>query len=89
MPNAHWSDPAVVRHDEAGVATYYVVTSSIETSPNLQVPELPPAHLPPAAMSNSSVMSHPSSGLQILRSTDLVNYDVVGSVSRLWCGLQT
>jgi beta-xylosidase len=52
MPNAHWSDPSVVRHGN----TYYVVTSSIETTPSLQ----------------------------ILRSTDLVNYDVVGSVSRHW-----
>ena len=52
MPNAHWSDPAVVRHG----GDYYVVTSSIETTPSLQ----------------------------ILHSTDLVNYDVVGSVSRHW-----
>jgi beta-xylosidase len=52
MQNAHWSDPSVVRVGN----TYYVVTSSIETTPSLQ----------------------------ILRSTDLVNYDVVGSVSRHW-----
>jgi beta-xylosidase len=52
MPNAHWSDPAVVRHGN----DYYVVTSSIETSPSLQ----------------------------ILHSTDLVNYDVIGSVARHW-----
>ena len=52
MPNAHWSDPAVVRHNN----DYYVVTSSIETTPSLQ----------------------------ILHSTDLVNFDVIGSVSRHW-----
>ena len=46
------SDPAVLRH---GV-DFYVVTSSIETTPSLQ----------------------------ILHSTDLVNYVVVGSVSRFW-----
>ena len=47
MPNAHWSDPAVVRHNN----DYYVVTSSIETTPSLQ----------------------------ILHSTDLVNFDVIGT----------
>ena len=52
MPNAHWSDPAVLRTG----SDYYVVTSSIETTPSLQ----------------------------ILHSTDLVNYDVIGSVSRHW-----
>lgn len=52
MPNAHWSDPAVLRHGPE----YYVVTSSIETTPSLQ----------------------------ILRSTDLVNFAVIGSVSRHW-----
>lgn len=52
MMNAHWSDPSVLRVN----TTYYLVTSSIETSPNLQ----------------------------IMESTDLVNWDVVGSVSRLW-----
>ena len=53
MPNAHWSDPAVMRH---GSRDYYVVTSSIETTPSMQ----------------------------ILHSTDLVNFDVIGSVSRHW-----
>eukprot|EP01047_Picozoa_sp_COSAG01_P048033 COSAG01_NODE_4643_length_4856_cov_13.233971_2_plen_317_part_00 len=52
MPNAHWSDPSVLRHG----SEYFVVTSSIETTPSLQ----------------------------ILRSTDLVNFDVIGSVSRHW-----
>ena len=33
MMNAHWSDPDIVRVGDA----YYVVTSSIETSPNLQI----------------------------------------------------
>jgi xylan 1,4-beta-xylosidase len=56
MPNAHWSDPSVLRHDEDGVATYFIVTSSVETTPNLQ----------------------------ILRSTDLVNWVVVSSVMRYW-----
>lgn len=56
MPNAHWSDPSAVRHDENGVPTYYIVTSSVETTPNLQ----------------------------ILRSTDLVNWVVVSSVLRYW-----
>jgi hypothetical protein len=59
MPNAHWSDPAVLRVG----SDYYVVSSSIETSPNLQ----------------------------ILHSLDLVNWDVVGSVSRYWyvmCGMR-
>lgn len=46
------SDPAVLRHGN----DFYVVTSSIETTPSLQ----------------------------ILHSTDLVNYAVVGSVSRHW-----
>ena len=52
MPNAHWSDPSVVRVGNL----YYCVTSSIETTPSMQ----------------------------ILESADLVNWDVVGSVSRLW-----
>jgi beta-xylosidase len=52
MPNAHWSDPSVVRVGNL----YYCVTSSIETTPSMQ----------------------------ILQSADLVNWDVVGSVSRLW-----
>ena len=51
-PNAHWSDPSVVRRGR----DYYVVFSSIETVPSLQ----------------------------ILHSTDLVNWDVAGSVSRHW-----
>ena len=33
MPNGHWSDPDIVRVG----AEYFVVTSSIETSPNLQI----------------------------------------------------
>ena len=33
MPNAHWSDPSALRHGNA----YFVVTSSIETTPSLQV----------------------------------------------------
>ena len=52
MPNAHWSDPSVVRVGNL----YYCVTSSIETTPSMQ----------------------------ILVSADLVNWDVAGSVSRLW-----
>lgn len=52
MSNAHWSDPAALRHG----SDYYVVTSSIETTPSLQ----------------------------ILHSTDLVNFAVIGSVSRHW-----
>lgn len=52
MPNAHWSDPSVVRVGNM----YYCVTSSIETTPSIQ----------------------------IMASADLVNWDVIGSVSRLW-----
>ena len=52
LPNAHWSDPSAVRVG----ATYFVVTSSIETTPSIQV----------------------------LQSTDLVNWALVGSVSRSW-----
>ena len=33
MPNAHWSDPSVVRVGNL----YYCVTSSIETTPSMQV----------------------------------------------------
>ena len=50
MPSGHWSDPSIVRVENS----YYVVVSSIETTPQLQ----------------------------ILHSTDLVNWDVVGSVLR-------
>ena len=52
MPNAHWSDPAVVRSG----GDYFLASSSIETSP----------------------------GIQILHSTDLVNWDVISSVFRFW-----
>ena len=33
MPNAHWSDPSVVQVD----GTYYLVSSSIQTSPSIQI----------------------------------------------------
>ena len=52
VSNAHWSDPSIVRVGNE----YFVVCSSIETTPQHQ----------------------------ILRSTDLVNWDVAGSMFRYW-----
>ncbi len=52
MPNAHWSDPCLVKVKD----DYYCVTSAPETSPVIQ----------------------------ILHSKDLVNWSVIGSVSRFW-----